>query len=101
MVREMVGAIAESMELDRDYVEEALELKSSHQKLGAHFYPPCPQPDKTIGLPPHNDTGLFTILAIRNGEPGLQTDRQGQWFEVIPPPNCVIVNVGEHLEVIN
>ncbi|KAL1534362.1 2-oxoglutarate-dependent dioxygenase 19-like [Salvia divinorum] len=99
MVREMVGAIAESMELDRDYVEEALQLKSSHQKLGASFYPPCPQPDKTLGLPPHNDTGLFTILAIRNGEPGLQTDRQGQWFEVNPPPNCMVVNVGEHLEI--
>ncbi|KAG6406764.1 hypothetical protein SASPL_134374 [Salvia splendens] len=99
IVREMVGAIAESMELDRDYVEEALELKSSHQKLGASFYPPCPQPEKTLGLPPHNDTGLFTILAVRDGEPGLQTNRQGQWFEVTPPPNFVIVNVGEHLEI--
>ncbi|KAL1534361.1 2-oxoglutarate-dependent dioxygenase 19-like [Salvia divinorum] len=99
VVREMVGAIAEHMELDRDYVEEVLELKSSHQKLGASFYPPCPQPDKTLGLPPHNDTGFFTILAVRDGVPGLQTQHHGQWFEVNPPPNHMVVNVGEHLEI--
>ncbi|KAG6383413.1 hypothetical protein SASPL_156835 [Salvia splendens] len=76
MARELVGAVAESMELDRQYVEEALELDSSFQKFGGNFYPPCPQPDQTIGLPPHNDPGLFTILLIHNGLAGLQIERQ-------------------------
>ncbi|KAG6406765.1 hypothetical protein SASPL_134375 [Salvia splendens] len=93
MARELVGAVAESMELDRDYVEEALELKSSFQKFGGNFYPPCPEPDQTLGLPAHNDPGLFTILLIRDGLPGLQIDRQDQWFEVNPPPNSMIVNM--------
>lgn len=96
-----MGAVSEAMGLDRQFVEEALELDSSFQKFGANFYPPCPQPDQTIGLPPHNDPGLFTILLIHNGLAGLQIERHGQWFEVNPPPNSMIVNVGDHLEVIH
>ncbi|KAG6421974.1 hypothetical protein SASPL_118534 [Salvia splendens] len=99
MAREMVGAVVEFMELDRDYVEEALELDSSFQKFGGNFYPACPQPDQTIGLPPHNDPGLFTILLIHNRLAGLQIERKSHWFEVNSPPNSMIVNVGDHLEV--
>ncbi|KAL1564627.1 2-oxoglutarate-dependent dioxygenase 19-like [Salvia divinorum] len=99
MARELVGAVAESMELDRKYVEEALELDSSFQKFGGNFYPPCPQPEQTLGLPAHNDPGLFTILLIHNGLAGLQIERQSHWFEVNPPPNSMIVNVGDHLEI--
>ena len=99
IVRELLGAVAESMELDRGYVEEALELKSSFQKFGGSLYPPCPEPEKTLGLPAHNDPGLFTILIVRSGLPGLQIGRQGQWIEVNPPPNSMIVNVGDQLEV--
>ncbi|KAH6833260.1 hypothetical protein C2S53_018094 [Perilla frutescens var. hirtella] len=99
MVRELVGGVSEAMELDQDYVEEVLKLDSSFQKFGGNFYPPCPQPDQTIGLPPHNDPGLFTILLIHNGLAGLQIERHGQWFEVNPPQNSMIVNVGDQLEI--
>lgn len=99
MARELVIAVSEAMELDQNYVEEALKLNSSFQKFGGNFYPPCPQPDQTIGLPPHNDPGLFTILLIHNGLAGLQIERHGQWFEVNPPANSMIVNVGDQLEI--
>ena len=37
-----------------------------------NYYPPCPQPEKIIGLASHNDAGGLTILSQGNEDKGLQ-----------------------------
>ncbi|XP_075665665.1 codeine O-demethylase-like [Castanea sativa] len=36
------------------------------QTTRMNYYPPCPEPDKAIGLTPHSDTDALTII-VRNG----------------------------------
>lgn len=42
--------------------------------------------------------GLISFL-INNGVPGLQVERDGQWFAADVPLNSIMVNVDDHLEV--
>lgn len=79
-------------------MEEALKLATSFQLFAANFYPPCPQPDQAIGLPPHTDYGLLTFL-IHNGVPGLQIEHNGKWFNTNSPQNAILVNTADQLEV--
>jgi len=65
-----------------------------------NYYPPCPQPDKVIGLTPHSDSTGLTILLQLNQVEGLLIRKNGLWVPVNPFPNAFIVNVGDILEVI-
>jgi len=66
--------------------------------LIANFYPPCPKPELTMGLPAHTDHGLLTLL-LQNQFSGLQIQHKGKWIPVNPLPNSFLVNTGDHLEV--
>ncbi|CAA7060231.1 unnamed protein product [Microthlaspi erraticum] len=70
------------------------------QRLRANYFPPCPEPDKVIGLTPHSDaTGLAIILQVNEVE-GLQIKKNGKWVSVKPLPNAFIVNIGDVLEIV-
>ena len=91
-------------------MEKALKLKDKEltelfegglQASRSNYYPPCPQPEKVIGLTPHSDgSGLTIVLQIGDVE-GLQVKKDGKWVTVKPLPNAFIVNIGDILEVIN
>ena len=91
-------------------MERALKLKEkevsklfegARQICRFNYYPPCPQPEKVLGLTPHSDaTGLTFVLQIGDVE-GLQVKKNGKWVTVKPLPNAFIVNIGDILEVIN
>ncbi|XP_047946289.1 2-oxoglutarate-dependent dioxygenase 19-like [Salvia hispanica] len=94
----LMEAASESLELDKHYVDEALKIDSMAQIFVGNYYPPCPQPDQAVGIPPHTDSGLMTFL-INNGVEGLQIEHDGKWFNVQSPPNSILVNVDDHLEI--
>ncbi|CAH2077975.1 unnamed protein product [Thlaspi arvense] len=70
------------------------------QKIRINYYPPCPEPDKTIGLTPHSDATGLTILLQVNEVEGLQIKKNGKWVSVKPLPNAFVVNIGDILEII-
>lgn len=76
------------------------ELENGSQMLVANFYPPCPEPDLTLGMHPHSDYGFLTLL-LQDEVEGLQIQFQGKWVTVQPIPNAFVVNIGDHLEVTN
>ena len=61
-------------------------------------YPYCPQPDLTVGITPHTDSGLLTVL-MQNHVPGLQVKHGDEWVNVNPVPGGLIINVGDFLQV--
>ncbi|KAE8666783.1 putative ENTH/ANTH/VHS superfamily protein [Hibiscus syriacus] len=98
---ELLKGISESLGLEASYINEKIrvECSESHQLLVANMYPPCPQPELVMGLPPHSDHGLLTIL-MQNGIDGLQVMHKGNWVSINPLPNSFLVNTGDHMEIL-
>lgn len=76
------------------------EFKDGSQLMVMNCYPRCPEPELTLGMAPHSDYGLLTLL-LQDEVKGLQIQYKGTWLTVEPIPNSFVVNVGDHLEVHN
>lgn len=96
LVLRLLEAISESLGLERDFIDK--KLGSHGQHMAMNYYPPCPQPELTYGLPGHTDPNLITIL-LQDDVPGLQVLRNGKWIAVNPIPNTFIVNIGDQIQV--
>ncbi|GLT37423.1 hypothetical protein SLA2020_117410 [Shorea laevis] len=94
----LLEAISESLGLERDYMNSALGKHGQH--LAINFYPPCPQPELTYGLPGHADPNVITIL-LQDDVPGLQVLKEGKWIAVNPIPYTFIVNLGDQIQVLS
>ncbi|XWS66790.1 hypothetical protein CRYUN_Cryun05aG0231100 [Craigia yunnanensis] len=76
-------------------------LKQFHdgsQLMVLNCFPPCPEPDLTLGMPPHSDYGFLTLL-LQDEVEGLQIQYKGKWITVEPMANSFVINVGDHLEI--
>ncbi|CAN6883826.1 unnamed protein product [Brassica oleracea] len=74
-----------------ELLSEALGLNPNHLKeidcskglrMLCHYYPPCPEPDLTLGASKHSDSSFLTVLLPDQIE-GLQVLREGYWFDLI------------------
>ncbi|XP_020571629.1 LOW QUALITY PROTEIN: protein DMR6-LIKE OXYGENASE 2-like [Phalaenopsis equestris] len=74
------------------------ELKEGTHMMVINCFPPCPEPDLTLGMPPHSDYGFLTIL-LQDKVKGLQVQCGDDWITVDPVANSLFVNVGDHLEI--
>ncbi|KAF7804382.1 protein DMR6-LIKE OXYGENASE 1 [Senna tora] len=95
----LMEGILESLGIVGEETEELKQLMEdgSHMMM-ANYYPPCPEPELTLGIPPHSDYGFLTLL-LQDQVEGLQIQHQAQWLTVQPLPNTFVVNVGDHLEI--
>lgn len=89
--------ISESLGLEKDSVKNTLGEQGQH--MAVNFYPPCPQPDLTYGLPGHTDPNALTILLQDLQVAGLQVLKDGKWVAVKPHPNAFVINIGDQLQV--
>ncbi|KAL7137485.1 hypothetical protein ABFS83_10G095600 [Erythranthe nasuta] len=107
----VVEAILESLGLKTDTdkktekyedVDEVVrikkEIENGSQLMVVNCYPACPQPDLTLGMPPHSDYGFLTLL-LQDDVKGLQIQHRDKWVTVQPIPGSFVVNVGDHLEI--
>lgn len=88
----------EAKENDNNNNNIMKELDNGSQMLVTNFYPPCPEPDLTLGMHPHSDYGFLTLL-LQDEVEGLQIQYQDKWLTVQPIPNAFVVNIGDHLEI--
>ncbi|CAL0316938.1 unnamed protein product [Lupinus luteus] len=97
---ESLGIIEGNQEKETEGKDENLvkELKDGSQMMVANLYPPCPEPDLTLGMPPHSDYGFLTLL-LQDEVEGLQIQFQQKWVTVQPISMAFVINVGDHLEI--
>ena len=92
----LLEAISESLGLERGHMVTAMGRHAQH--MAVNYYPPCPQPELTYGLPGHKDPNAITLL-LQDGVSGLQIQRDGRWVAVNPVPNALVINIGDQLQV--
>ncbi|GMI93520.1 SENESCENCE-RELATED GENE 1, senescence-related gene 1 [Hibiscus trionum] len=93
-----------------DYMAKALKMGGEEmremfndgvQSMRMNYYPPCPQPDMTIGFGPHSDADALTILFQLDETEGLQVRKDGKWIPIKPLPNAFVVNIGDIMEILS
>lgn len=93
----LFGYISESLGLEEDYIK--IVLGEQEQHMAVNYYPQCPEPDLTYGLPAHTDPNALTILLQDQQVTGLQVLKEGKWIAVDPVPWALTINIGDQLQV--
>ncbi|XP_042404383.1 protein DMR6-LIKE OXYGENASE 1-like [Zingiber officinale] len=95
----LLGAISESLGLETDWLVAALGKQAQH--MAVNYYPPCPEPELTYGLPGHKDPNAITLL-LQDGVSGLQVlGQNGRWIAVDPVPGNLVINIGDQIQVLS
>ncbi|KAJ4970835.1 hypothetical protein NE237_003934 [Protea cynaroides] len=100
-VLESLGLVGDTEDDENEEEEEAFkQFQDGSQLMIINCYPPCPEPELTLGMHPHSDYGSLTLV-LQDEVEGLQIRYQGDWFTVRSIPNSFVVNVGDHLEILS
>ncbi|KAL6643980.1 hypothetical protein ACP70R_018746 [Stipagrostis hirtigluma subsp. patula] len=94
---EVLRLLCEGTGLRPDYFDG--DISGGDVVIGINHYPRCPNPDATLGLPPHCDRNLITLI-LPGPVHGLEVAYKGDWIKVDPVPNALTVVLGLQLEVV-
>ena len=84
LISRLLSAISEALGLDSDYLNRI--FGRHNQAMVINYYPSCPNPDLTFGLPGHSDPDGITVL-MQDEVSGLQVLKNGKWVVVQPLVN--------------
>ncbi|TMW83855.1 hypothetical protein EJD97_000593 [Solanum chilense] len=95
----IICQLAKALRMDEE--EMRYLFNDGMQTMRMNYYPPCPEPDKAIGISPHSDADAITILFQLNETEGLQIRKDDVWVPIRPLPNALIVNIGDMMEIVS
>ncbi|KAL3633008.1 iron ascorbate-dependent oxidoreductase [Castilleja foliolosa] len=77
--------------------------ENGRSALQLNSYPACPDPTRAMGLAPHTDSTILTVLHQSSNISGLQVLREGssRWIMVPPHRGALVVHVGDLLHIMS
>ncbi|XP_010270282.1 PREDICTED: 1-aminocyclopropane-1-carboxylate oxidase 5-like [Nelumbo nucifera] len=106
LAEKVMEVMDENLGLPRGYIKktfnggEGLENQALFGTKVSH-YPPCPHPEMVNGLRAHTDAGGVVLLFQDDKVKGLQILKNGEWIDVQPLPNSIVINTGDQIEVLS
>ncbi|CAN1171416.1 1-aminocyclopropane-1-carboxylate oxidase homolog 1 [Linum perenne] len=94
----LLSILSEALGLDPNHLAE-LECAKGLTVVG-HYYPPCPEPELTMGTRMHQDDSFFTVLQ-QDHIGGLQVLHNDQLVDLAPTPGALVVNIGNLLQLVS
>lgn len=99
LMNRLLSLISQALGLEKDGLQRRLG-NTPTRNAQANSYPPCPDPELTLGLAAHTDLGVLTVLR-QAGVTGLQVIKDGKWVAVDPVPNAFVINLGDQIQVLS
>ncbi|KAF3434090.1 hypothetical protein FNV43_RR25193 [Rhamnella rubrinervis] len=85
---------------DIDWAGQTGEFETRSAAIRLNSYPSCPDPDRAVGLAPHTDSSIITIL--HQSTVGLKVLREETGWVLVPVvPDALVVNVGDFLHILS
>ncbi|KAM0882898.1 hypothetical protein ACQ4PT_032001 [Festuca glaucescens] len=97
LAQTLLSLVAEGLGLSAGFF--AGDLSGGETQMNVNYYPPCPDPSLTLGLLPHCDRHLLTVLS-QGDVAGLQARYNGRWLLVRPVPGAFVINFGHQMEIV-
>lgn len=92
----LLELLSEGLGLDPGRLEELTCLGT--RVMVGHYYPYCPEPDRTLGIASHTDPGVITVL-LQDHIGRLQVKKDEEWVDVEHVPGALVINIGDILQV--
>jgi isopenicillin N synthase-like dioxygenase len=100
IVAGLAKAVSKNLGFDENYIENAFNMNSGFDVMAMNLYPPNSKAKGAIGLPNHTDPG-FVVTLMQDVNGGLQIlSHKGKWINVYIPHNAILIQLGDHLEVL-
>ncbi|XP_073025741.1 jasmonate-induced oxygenase 4 [Primulina eburnea] len=97
LAQKLLSLIAESLGLPSSSIKDS--IGEFYQNITVSYYPPCPQPELTLGLQSHSDIGAITLI-IQDDIGGLEVLKDGEWVPINPLPHAIVVILSDQTEII-
>lgn len=98
LMSRLFNLMSQGLGLEGDVLQNRLG-KNPLCRVQANYYPPCSNPDLTLGLGVHTDRDALTVVLPTPNVEGLQIMKDDRWMIVDPVPNALVVNIGDQLQV--
>ncbi|XP_065848605.1 jasmonate-induced oxygenase 4-like [Euphorbia lathyris] len=98
----VLKAMASSLNLEENcFLEQYGEAEGALMTARFNYYPPCPRPNRILGVKPHADASAITILLQDKQVEGLQFLNGNHWFKVPIIPQALLINAGDQIEIMS
>jgi isopenicillin N synthase-like dioxygenase len=98
LMNRLLSLISQGLGLERDCLRKGMG-DTPTLLTQTNFYPPCPDPELTLGLAVHTDLTALKVLRQTEGVTGLQVLKDGNWVAFDPVPDAFVINLGDQIQV--
>ncbi|KAG8059327.1 hypothetical protein GUJ93_ZPchr0002g24196 [Zizania palustris] len=100
LTRELFGYLSAALGLEEGAMFEAFGGDDMLFLQKINYYPPCPEPELTLGVSPHTDMSTLTVL-VPNEVQGLQVFKDSHWYDAKYVPDALVIHIGDQIEILS
>ncbi|CAL9762952.1 unnamed protein product [Musa acuminata subsp. burmannicoides] len=104
LAEKVMEVMDENLGFEKGSIRNSFSGNGEHQPFfgtKVSHYPPCPRLEMVNGLRAHTDAGGVILLFQDDQVGGLQILKDGQWIDVQPVANAIVINTGDQIEVLS